>query len=151
MCLRYFNVYGPRQRPDSEYAAVIPLFVEALLRGADPHVHGDGGQTRDFTFVSDAVQANMRAAEAPADACAGRAFNVARGEPASLLDLLDILGGELGVTPRPTHGPSRAGDVRHTHADISAARTALGYEPEVALRDGLVRTLFWFREARVSG
>jgi UDP-N-acetylglucosamine/UDP-N-acetyl-alpha-D-glucosaminouronate 4-epimerase len=149
--LRYFNVYGPRQRPDSEYAAVIPRFVEALLRGADPHVHGDGRQTRDFTFVADAVQANLLAAVAPAAACAGRAFNVARGEPASLLDLLDILAAELGVTPRPTHGPPRAGDVRHTHADISAARAALGYEPAVSLRDGLVGTLAWFREARVSG
>jgi len=149
--LRYFNVYGPRQRPDSEYAAVIPRFVEALLRGSDPPVHGDGRQSRDFTFVSDAVQANLCAAEAPASGCAGRAFNVARGEPASLLDLLDILGGELGVTPSPTHGPARAGDVRHTHADISAARRALGYEPAVSLRDGLVRTLAWFREARVSG
>jgi len=151
VCLRYFNVYGPRQRPDSEYAAVVPLFVEALLRGADPHVHGDGRQSRDFTFVADAVQANLRAAGAPAAACAGRAFNVARGEPASLLDLLDILAGELGVTPHPTHGPTRAGDVRHSHADISAARAALGYEPEVSLREGLVRTLAWFREARVSG
>ena len=151
VCLRYFNVYGPRQRPDSEYAAVIPLFVEALLRGADPHVHGDGRQSRDFTFVADAVQANLRAAGAPAAGCAGRAFNVARGEPASLLDLLDILAGELGVTPHPTHGPTRAGDVRHSHADISAARAALGYEPEVPLRDGLVRTLAWFRDACVSG
>jgi len=149
--LRYFNVYGPRQRPDSEYAAVIPRFVEALLSEADPQVHGDGHQSRDFTFVTDAVQANLRAAEAPAAGCAGQAFNVARGEPASLLDLLDILGSELGVTPQPTHGPPRAGDVRASHADIAAARTALGYEPEVSLRDGLVRTLAWFREARVSG
>ena len=149
--LRYFNVYGPRQRPDSEYAAVIPRFVEALLSGADPQVHGDGRQSRDFTFVADAVQANLRAAEAPAAGCAGQAFNVARGEPASLLDLLDILGSELGVTPQPTHGPPRAGDVRASHADISAARTALGYEPEVSLRDGLTRTLAWFRGVRVSG
>ena len=149
--LRYFNVYGPRQRPDSEYAAVIPLFVEALLRGGDPHIHGDGRQSRDFTFVADAVQANLRAADAPAAACAGRAFNVARGEPASLLDLLDILGAELGMTVTPTHGPPRPGDVRHTHADISAARAALGYEPTVPLREGLVRTVAWFREARVSG
>src|SRR5205823_10312205 len=91
VALRYFNVYGPRQRPDSRYAAVIPLFVDALLRGVPPEVHGDGLQSRDFTFVADAVAANLRAAEAPARRCAGRAYNVAGGAAYSLLDLLAIL------------------------------------------------------------
>jgi nucleoside-diphosphate-sugar epimerase len=147
VCLRYFNVYGPRQRPDSQYAAVIPLFIDAVLTGSAPQVHGDGQQSRDFTFVGDAVQANLRAGtSAPADACAGRAFNVAAGTPHSLLDLLDILAGEVGVAIDPVHVASRPGDVRRSHADIAGARRALGYEPAVAFRDGLARTLAWFAE-----
>jgi UDP-glucose 4-epimerase len=146
VCLRYFNVFGPRQRHDSPYAAVIPLFVDALLRGVPPQVHGDGRQSRDFTFVADAVAANLRAAEAPADRCAGRAYNIARGRPASLLELLDLLSDELGVSVTPVHTDPRPGDVRHSHADISAARRDLGYAPAVSFREGLARTLAWFRE-----
>lgn len=144
--LRYFNVFGPRQRPDSQYAAVIPLFIDALLSGRDPVVHGDGRQSRDFTFIADTVAANLCAASAPADRCAGRAFNIARGAPTSLLDLLDALADELGVTVTPRHTDPRPGDVRHSHADISVARRDLGYEPGVPLRDGLARTLAWFGE-----
>lgn len=146
VCLRYFNVFGPRQRPDSQYAAVIPLFIDALLTGATPLLHGDGHQRRDFTYVGDAVQANLRAAAAPADRCAGRAFNIARGHPASLLELLAILTAEAGVSVTPDHGDPRPGDVRYSHADISAARRDLGFEPEVSFRDGLARTLAWFGE-----
>ena len=148
VCLRYFNVFGPRQRPDSQYAAVIPRFIDSLLRGVTPLVHGDGLQSRDFTFVADAVQANLRAGAAPADRCAGRAFNIARGRPASLLDLLDILGAELGVSVTPDHGAPRPGDVRHSHADISAARRDLGYEPTVTFEDGLAETIAWFGRTR---
>ena len=145
VCLRYFNVFGPRQRPDSQYAAVIPLFIDALLSGRRPSVHGDGRQSRDFTFVADAVQANLRAGSAPAESCAGRAFNIARGAPSSLLELLDILAAEVGVSITPDHTDPRPGDVRHSHADISAARRDLGYEPSVSFSDGLARTLDWFR------
>ena len=148
VCLRYFNVFGPRQRPDTQYAAVIPLFVEALLAGEAPVVHGDGRQSRDFTYVADTVAANLLAAEAPAEACAGRAFNIARGRPASLLDLLAALTAELGVEVTPVHAPARAGDVRHSHADIAEARTRLGFEPSVSLEEGLARTLAWFRSRR---
>jgi nucleoside-diphosphate-sugar epimerase len=148
VCLRYFNVFGPRQRPDTQYAAVIPLFVEALLAGEGPVVHGDGRQSRDFTYVADTVAANLLAAEAPAEACAGRAFNIARGRPASLLDLLAALTAELGVEVAPVHAPARAGDVRHSHADIAEARSRLGFEPSVSLEDGLARTLAWFRSRR---
>ncbi|MGH9113630.1 MAG: SDR family oxidoreductase [Acidimicrobiales bacterium] len=144
VCLRYFNVFGPRQRPDSQYAAVIPLFIDALLSGQPPQVHGDGRQSRDFTFVTDAVRANLRAAAGPAEVCAGRAFNIARGTPHSLLDLIEILADELGVTVTPVHVDPRPGDVRHSHADITAARQALGYEPAVGLREGLAQTLEWF-------
>ena len=145
VCLRYFNVFGPRQRPDSQYAAVVPLFIDALLTGRTPQVHGDGLQSRDFTFIADTVQANLCAASAPADSCAGRAFNIARGEPSSLLDLLGILADEIGVTVTPDHVASRPGDVRHSHADITAARRDLGYAPAVTFADGLARTLEWFR------
>jgi UDP-glucose 4-epimerase len=146
VCLRYFNVFGPRQRPDSQYAAVIPLFIDALLTGATPLVHGDGRQSRDFTFVADTVQANMCAAEAPAGRCAGKAYNIARGQPASLLELLAILAAEVGVAVTPDHGNPRPGDVRHSHADVRAAQRDLGYEPMVPFRDGLARTLAWFSE-----
>lgn len=145
VCLRYFNVYGPRQRPDSEYAAVIPRFIDALVNGQAPEVHGDGLQARDFTFVTDAVQANLRAASAPAEACAGKAYNVAHGIPHSLLDLLGILKQELAVDIEPVHVGSRPGDVRLSHADVSAAQRDLGYEPIVSFDEGLIRTLDWFR------
>jgi UDP-glucose 4-epimerase len=151
VCLRYFNVFGPRQRPDSQYAAVIPLFIDALLSGRAPSVHGDGQQSRDFTFVADAVQANLRAGGAPAERCAGRAFNIARGAPSSLLELLDILAAEVGVTVTPEHTDPRPGDVRHSHADITAARRDLGYDPAVTFGDGLARTLDWFRTRATAG
>jgi UDP-N-acetylglucosamine/UDP-N-acetyl-alpha-D-glucosaminouronate 4-epimerase len=153
VALRYFNVFGPRQRLDGPYAAVIPLFVDALLRGDEPPmVHGDGGQSRDFTYVADAVQANLRAAAVPADACAGRAFNVGRGEPVTLLDLLGLVAAQVGVAPVAVHGAARAGDVRRSHADIGAARRDLGYAPTVPLAEGLARTVVWFRDrARAPG
>jgi UDP-glucose 4-epimerase len=144
VALRYFNVYGPRQRPDSRYAAVIPLFIDALLQRRPPEVHGDGRQTRDFTFISDAVAANLRAAEAPADRCAGRAYNVAGGAAYSLLDLLEILRGITGVDVEPTHVGPRAGDVRHTRADITAAADDLSHRPAVAFDEGVRRTVEWF-------
>ena len=150
VCLRYFNVFGPRQRPDSQYAAVIPLFIDALLTGSTPQVHGDGLQSRDFTFIADTVQANLRAGEAPAEQCAGHVFNIARGEPSSLLDLLGILADQLGVSATPEHVAARAGDIRHSHADITAARRDLGYSPSVSFADGLSRTVAWFRD-RTAG
>lgn len=146
VCLRYFNVFGPRQRPDSQYAAVIPLFIHALLTGRTPQVHGDGLQSRDFTFVADTVEANLRAASAPADACAGRIFNIARGEPSTLLDLLGILADQIGVPATAEHVASRAGDIRHSHADVSAARRYLGYAPSVSFAEGLAHTVEWFRQ-----
>jgi UDP-glucose 4-epimerase len=144
--LRYFNIYGPRQRPDSAYAAVIPIFIDALANGRRPIVHGDGGQSRDFTFIDDAVAANIAAATAPAAACSGKAYNVAGGHRYSLLDLLDILGGLQGVVAQPDFTEPRAGDVRHSEADISAAATDLGYRPAVAFDAGLRRTVDWFKD-----
>lgn len=145
VALRYFNVYGPRQRPDSMYAAVIPLFIAALHRGERPQVHGDGRQSRDFTFIDDVVDANMRAAEASADRCSGRAFNIAGGSPYSLLEVLEILGQILGLTPEPLHVSPRAGDVRNSQADPSAALEELGWSARVDLHSGLKHAVDWFR------
>ncbi|HKA93054.1 MAG TPA: NAD-dependent epimerase/dehydratase family protein [Acidimicrobiia bacterium] len=142
--VRFFNVYGPRQRPDSPYAAVIPLFIEALRKSAPPTVHGDGRQSRDFTYVADAVAATLAAADAPADRCAGRAYNIAPGESHDLLEVLDILGRLLGVVPRPEHTAPRSGDVRLSKADPSAARRDLGVSCATGFEEGLRRTVEWF-------
>jgi UDP-glucose 4-epimerase len=147
VCLRYFNIYGPRQRADSQYAAVVPRFVDALLHGRAPELHGDGLQSRDFTYVADAVQANLRAAAAPATVVAGRAYNVARGEPHSVLELLATIAELVGVAVEAEHVEGRVGDVRHSHASIDAAIRDLSYQPSVSLRDGLAETVNWAREA----
>ena len=142
--LRYFNVYGPRQRPESQYAAVIPLFIEALRESKPVTVHGDGLQSRDFAYIDDVVASNLAAAEAPAQACSGRAYNIAGGNAHSLLDLLRILGEILNVEPEPVFTDPRPGDVRHTRADISAAKRDLGHESQVVFEQGLARTVEWF-------
>jgi UDP-glucose 4-epimerase len=145
VALRYFNVYGPRQRPDATYAAVIPLFVDALLHGRDPLVHGDGLQSRDFTYVADVVAANIAAAQAPAERCAGKVYNIAAGATWSLLDLLRILGDLLGVVPRPRFSDPRPGDVRMSQADARAAAADLDFRCDTTLEDGLERTVAWLR------
>ena len=149
VALRYFNVYGPRQRPDSAYAAVIPLFISALSLGQQPILHGDGQQSRDFTFVDDVVEANLAAASAPAAAAAGGVFNIACGGSHSLLELLDVLGREMGVSLPPVHTEPRPGDIRVSQADVNAARQVLGFEAKVSFDEGLRRTVGWYRE--VSG
>jgi UDP-glucose 4-epimerase len=143
--LRYFNVYGPRQRPDSTYAAVIPLFIDALLSGKAPIVHGDGGQSRDFTYISDVVDANLAAATAPGDACSGNAYNVAGGEETTLLELLDVIGNVLGVAPEPQFTDTRPGDVRRSRCDGSAAARDLGFTTKVPLDEGMRATIEWLR------
>ncbi len=144
VAFRYFNVFGPRQRPDSAYAAVIPLFVEALKNGEQPIVHGDGGQSRAFTYIDDVVRANQAAAAAPAEMCRGQIYNIAGDASYSLLDLLDALGRIMGVTPRPNHVAPRAGDIRNSRADNSLAKANLGFEPEVGFEEGLRRAVDWF-------
>ena len=144
VALRYFNVFGPRQDPHSEYAAVIPRFIQALQRGDPPVVYGDGEQTRDFTYVENAVAANIRAAMAPTSAAAGKVFNVGCGQRISLNDLLGELQKVMGVAISPVHAPARAGDVRDSLADITLARQNLGYEPRVEFLEGLRRTVAWF-------
>jgi nucleoside-diphosphate-sugar epimerase len=141
VALRYFNVYGPRQRPDSMYAAVIPLFIDALRNGRPPIVHGDGHQSRDFTFIDDTVAANLAAATAPADAASGNAYNIACGGEYSLLELLAHLGEIIGVNVEPQHTEPRAGDVRHSCADVAAAARDLSWKANVSFRDGLAATV----------
>jgi UDP-glucose 4-epimerase len=142
--LRLFNVYGPRQRADSQYAAVIPLFIEALHSGTSPEVHGDGRQSRDFTFVADAVGAFLAAADTSATRCAGRAYNVAGGEETSLLELLAALRRIVGVDIPARHVEPRPGDVRRSRADCTAAAADLGWHPAVRLQEGLARTVACF-------
>ncbi|HET7721900.1 MAG TPA: NAD-dependent epimerase/dehydratase family protein, partial [Acidimicrobiales bacterium] len=141
---RYFNVFGPRQRPDSAYAAVVPLFISALREGRRPAIHGDGTQSRAFTFIADVVRANQAAAVAPADACRGQIYNIAGERSYSLLELLECLGQLLGVVPDPLYGDVRPGDIRDSRADGALARSILGWEPEIDFVEGLRRSVAWF-------
>ena len=133
--LRYFNVFGPRQNPHSEYAAAVPLFITAIAHEQPVTVFGDGGQARDFTYVENVVEANLRAADA--EGANGRIFNVAAGAPHSVNDLLDVIGGLLGKPVQKQHGEPRPGDIRDSFADVSAARETLGWEPRVGFEEGL--------------
>lgn len=146
IALRYFNVYGPRQRPGGAYATVVPLFIDALRRGRSPELHGDGSQSRDFTFVADAVEATIRAGVAAAARCAGGVYNVAGGVEHTLTEVLTVLGEMLGVDLPAAHGPRRLGDVDRTFADITAAGRDLDWKPVVGLREGLARTIAWMAE-----
>ncbi|NNG46780.1 MAG: NAD-dependent epimerase/dehydratase family protein, partial [Deltaproteobacteria bacterium] len=145
--LRYFNVFGPRQDPESMYAAVIPRFITAVLSGAPPTIYGDGLQTRDFTYIDNVVRANLQACDAPREAC-GMVINIAYGERISLLDILELLYGLAGRRVAPRFEPTRAGDVRDSLADISLAKELLGYEPSVSFSEGLSRTFDYFRTLR---
>ena len=142
--LKYFNVFGPRQDPNSPYSAVIPLFVAALLSGKQPTIFGDGTQSRDFTYIDNVVTANLRAAEAPG--VSGRVFNVACGSSLSVLDLLKEICRLLDKPFAPKFAPPRTGDVLHSWADISAAQRDLGYQVEVDLHEGLKRTVAYYAE-----
>jgi UDP-glucose 4-epimerase len=142
--LRYFNIFGPRQDPNSQYAAVIPKFVTAALAGQSPTVFGDGTQSRDFTFIDNAVQANLKACDAPKEA-AGRAYNIACGAAATLLEVLDRIGAIVGRRVQAVHEPPRAGDVKHSLASIDLARRYLAYDPDVDLEEGLRRTVRSFQ------
>lgn len=141
--LRYFNIFGPRQPPDSPYAAVIPLFFEAMLAGRRPTIYGDGQQSRDFTYVADAVQANIKAAKTPK--ASGKVYNVACGSRTSLLELVVKINALLGTDLQPNHQPARPGDVKHSQADITLAQTELGYEPKFDIGQGLRKCLDYYQ------
>ena len=141
--LRYFNVFGRRQDPSSEYAAVIPRFIQALLQNRRPVIYGDGRQTRDFTHVDDIVKANLGACFARRESSGG-VFNIACNRRYSLLDLLEGIGAVLGKDLPPVFEEARKGDIRHSMADISLARSVLGFEPEISFREGLEKTIRWY-------
>ncbi|MCF8460124.1 MAG: SDR family oxidoreductase [Flavobacteriales bacterium] len=142
--LRYFNIFGPNQKPDGPYAAVIPLFMDALLKGKSPFINGDGEQSRDFTFVENAVQANIRGMFSQVPGASNRVYNIAFGEKTTVnqlyFDLKDLVGSEVN----PTYRDPRKGDVQDSLADISKAKAYLGYNPQVSIKDGLEVTLKWF-------
>ncbi len=142
--LRYFNVYGPRQSDDSPYTGVIAIFARALLEEQQPTIFGDGQQTRDFTFVEDVVDANLRAMAA--DLPPGSVINVGSGESTSLLMVLRTMAAIMGRNAEPRFAPTRAGDVRDSLASVDLARELLGWQPRTGLRAGLERTLDWYRE-----
>ena len=142
--LRYFNVFGPRQDPQSQYAAVIPLFITRFLAGTAPLIHGDGGQSRDFTFIDNVVAANLAAAAAPARAD-GLVYNIACGGAITVKDLCLRIRDLLGCDIEPEYGPTRVGDVRHSLADIELARDRLAFTPAITLEDGLERTVRWYQ------
>jgi nucleoside-diphosphate-sugar epimerase len=145
--LRYFNVFGPRQDPFSQYAAVIPLFITKMFAGERPQIFGDGEQSRDFTYVANVVAANLKAAEAPADAV-GEVFNIALGERTTVNTLATEIAEQVGTSILPVYEDPRPGDIRHSFADISKARRVFGYEPKIGFKQGLKRTVAWYKERR---
>ena len=146
VALRYFNVFGPRQDPSSQYSAVIPLFMTAIIEDRPLTLHGDGTQSRDFTYVENVAAANLLACTAPE--AAGAAINIACGERYSLLTLIERLAEYTGKMPRIAHTAPRPGDVPHSQADISRAKALLGYEPVTGFDEGLRRTVEWFTGRR---
>lgn len=143
--LRYFNVFGRRQDPDGAYAAVIPKFIKQLMSGQVPTIHGDGRQSRDFTYIENVIEANLKACMAGCEA-AGEAYNIAYGGREYLLDIYHGLAKALGVEIRPKFGSERAGDIKHSNADISKAKRMLGYEPEWSFERGIEAAIEWYKE-----
>jgi UDP-N-acetylglucosamine 4-epimerase len=144
--LRYFNIFGPRQNPMGAYAAVIPLFAKALIENKPPLINGDGSHSRDFTYVDNAVQANILSLFTQSDAAINQVYNIACGHQTSLLELFNQLKKEANSDLQPNHGPDRTGDVKHSLADISKAEKLLGYHPAVSIEEGLRMTYRWYRK-----
>ena len=145
VCLRYFNVFGPRQDPSSPYSGVLAKFITLMLRGEQPAIHGDGEQSRDFTYIDNAVEANLLACKAPSAKVAGQVFNTATGRRVTLNETFKLLQGLTSYKGQPKYGPERGGDIKHSLADISKAEAALGYKPLVNFEEGLRRTVEWYR------
>ena len=148
--LRYFNIFGPKQDAASPYSGVLAKFITAMLQDQAPTIHGDGKQSRDFTYIDNAVQANLKAAAAPAEKVAGKTFNVATGERYDLNQTFNILKKIIGFDGKPVYGEPRAGDVKHSLADISAAQEGFAYTPEVGFEEGLRRTVEWYRTTQAA-
>jgi nucleoside-diphosphate-sugar epimerase len=144
VCLRYFNIFGPRQAADSPYSGVIAQFTYKMMAGETPTIYGDGLTSRDFNFVDNAVSANLLACTAPSAVATGRVFNVGTGDSVTLNDVYATLAEQLGFKAKPTYGPERVGDIKHSLADISRATLELGYRPKIQFREGLRRTVEWY-------
>lgn len=142
--LRYFNVFGPRQDPNSQYAAVVPAFVTRMCRGERPVIYGDGEQSRDFCFIDNVVEANLRGATTPG--LRGEVVNVACGERTTLNEMVRVINAALGTSLAPEYREARAGDVKHSLADIAAAERVIGYKPQVLFAEGLQRAITWYRD-----
>ena len=147
VALRYFNIFGPRQDPKSQYAAVIPNFVTAALDGRAATIYGDGQTSRDFCYVDNAVEANLLACSAPG--ASGEVFNIACGESTSLLQVIDAIADIVGKRVPPKHDPPRAGDIKHSLADISKAQKVLGYTGRVRFKEGIAKTIAWYQKSRL--
>jgi nucleoside-diphosphate-sugar epimerase len=145
VALRYFNVFGPRQDPSSPYSGVLAKFITLMLRGEQPIIHGDGEQSRDFTYIDNVVEGNLLACKAPAVKVAGQMFNVATGRRVTLNETVKALQGLTSCSSEPKYGPEREGDIKHSLADISKAEAALGYKVKVHFGEGLRRTVEWYR------
>ncbi len=148
VALRYFNVYGPRQSPTSEYSGVITKFLSKMMRGERPTIYGDGKQTRDFIYVDDVVQANILAMDKKE--AVGEVFNVGTGTQTTLNELVDTINEILGTSIEPVYEPARQGDIRFSYADISKAKKMLGFEPKYSLKEGLKKTIEWFKKQDVN-
>jgi Nucleoside-diphosphate-sugar epimerases len=144
--LRYFNIFGPHQDPSSPYSGVLAKFITQMLRGEQPTIHGDGEQSRDFTYIDNAVEANLLACTVPAKKAAGEMFNVATGRQVTLNETFKLLQGLTSYKGQPKYGPERGGDIKHSLADISKAEDGLGYKPRVDFEEGLRRTVEWYRK-----
>jgi UDP-glucose 4-epimerase len=147
VALRYFNIFGPRQDPSSPYSGVLAKFITLMLRGQQPTIFGDGEQSRDFTYIDNAVEANLLACKAPAAQAAGQVFNVATGRRITLNETFKSLQGLTSYSGDPKYGPERGGDIKHSLADIAKAQTNLGYKPKVDFEEGLQRTVEWYRKS----
>src|SRR5713101_5401832 len=145
VCLRYFNIFGPRQDPSSPYSGVLAKFITQMLAGEQPTIFGDGAQSRDFTYIDNTVEANLLAAKAPASQAAGQVFNVATGTRVDLNETFQLLKKIIGYKGDVKYEPERAGDVKHSLADLSRAEKHLGYKPKVNFEEGLRRTVEWYR------
>lgn len=147
VALRYFNIFGPRQDPSSPYSGVLAKFITLMLRGEQPAIFGDGEQSRDFTYIDNAVEANLLACTAPASQVAGQIFNVATGRRVTLNETFKLLQTLTSYTGQPRFGPDRGGDIKHSLADISKAEALLGYKPKIDFEEGLRRTVEWYRKS----
>jgi UDP-glucose 4-epimerase len=150
VCLRYFNVFGPRQDPSSPYSGVLAKFITLMLRGEQPAIYGNGEQSRDFTYIDNVVEANLLACKAPAEKVAGQVFNTATGRRVTLNETFKALQDLTSYKGQPKYGPERGGDIMHSLADIFRAEAALGYKPKIDFEEGLRRTVDWYREAGVG-